>query len=249
MKTRTSTWHSLAAGMVCFLPSILLATVIGFDDDFAGPVLDAAWTQTLGGSVAMGADSHFAGSRWIVTDLQDGTVNTGWASLELSRVVHQPGDFSLVFDFDWDSGGSVLAMQGLAVLLTDADGAVLARGGYHDPWIGERGQMSFDVGAASYRGGENQLPYAGGAVVAMQRTGSVLRVFWDGNLVLADDVGGTLAGITLRMTHYAFSEGSTMSLFGSFGVDRLTLRPVPEPGSLGLLGVALAGLVARRKRG
>lgn len=99
------------------------------------------------------------------------------------------GDFVIEADLEWVARSSDIA--NIVVALFDSSDNVLAYGGMRDAWTSRSGQVSCGILAEEYRSGFDSRPASGTMVIRLERSGSTLYIYEDGNLRLS----GTMTSI------------------------------------------------------
>ena len=113
---------------------------------------------------------------------------------------------------------------------------------------GPSGRFSF---AGFELGGGNlaALDPGGGGVEAWARQVDVLGILADSSQLMASFmVDQTSTGLSAQMLNWTGLVDLRFSAVGDFSLDNLNLTTLPEPSALALVGLALAGLAASRRR-
>jgi hypothetical protein len=193
-------------------------------DHFDDGVLDPAWSVTFDN--ATGWSYIESGSILSVTEIAP--VGLGWSSVSPTMYITPIGDFSLNFDFSWDSSNSVRAMQNILVQLYDDLGNKLVAVGYSDGWIQASGAQYAMVGGSVFDSGPGSMPLAGSAHVQITRSGSAITVLWNGAQLFSGTGNTPVNRIELVFSYCNFSDSEGPSLFGSESVDWIEVRAFSE---------------------
>ena len=223
---RTITRRVTAAGLVAALTAMPAEAETVLIDHFDDLELDPSWVVTL--QDADGWSYSESGTALTVTDVDPSIINPGgggtWAHAFLIREHAAVDDFHIEFDLAWDSFESNAAQQQLFLELLDVEGSPVIGAGYGDSWIGGRGCRYARIGDTS-QCAWNELPHAGSASIAIDRTGEDVAIDWNGADTLAGTSAETIAGVRLRFSYYA----QPGSIFGMESVDRVSVEGEPTP--------------------
>ena len=149
------------------------------------------------------------------------------------------GDFSGGVAFPGGAGGSEnFALEALGVILVNVTGSYIFRVNSDDGFRLYRDVNPDGTGGTVYSefvGPRGPVNTDGPALAISAGTSGVGRLtFFEGH-------GGEEVELSYSR------DGGPFKLVGSTG--DITVQPIPEPGSLALLGIGLAGFAARRRRG
>jgi hypothetical protein len=229
---------------------------IVFSDHFTSPSLDSAWTTTFSNATGWNYSVPSAsGTDLVVTDIfgvppQLSGGNYGIVSL--ARSFGPITDFQLQFDFAWDSGDTLRAMQYVEVSLYDANSILIVSSGYRDAWVASRGSTGATIGGTVLPFVADTMPLAGSASVSIERYGSAASVSWNGQQILSGSTATPVVSARLSFGFFNYpGEGpfNPSSTFGSESVDLIRLSSpdvdaaVPEPASLAIWAVGVFGLI------
>lgn len=223
-----------------FFPAFTVAGVVVFDD-FDNGELDSAW-QIGYREYANGWSYAEAGTNLTVTEVAV-TTDRQWGDVSLSRTLASMGDFEASLAFSWDSENNARAMQRFGIYLKDAEGNNVIYASYNDAWQLESGGKIASGGGKYYSSGYDSLPLAGNTVIGIVRIGSDISVSWGGQEYFTTQSSTAVTQVEIRFGHYKYSTSG--SFFGTIAVDYISV--IPEPATLSLFLVGLAG-IARRKR-
>jgi hypothetical protein len=193
-------------------------------DHFNDSVLDPAWS--VGFHNATGWSYIESGTTLSVTDIAP--TGLGWSDVNLTQYVTPIGDFSLEFDFSWDSSNSARAMQDVLVQMYDDLGNKLVEAGYSDGWTESSGAQYAMIGGSVFNSGAGSMPLAGSAHVLVVRSGSAINVLWNGSQLLSGTGSTPVNRIDLVFGYCNFSDSEGPSLFGSESVDLIEVRAFCE---------------------
>ncbi|MGA1842273.1 MAG: FG-GAP-like repeat-containing protein [bacterium] len=176
-------------------------------DDFSDGVLDPAWSVKL--EDATGWEFKESGTNLTVTDIHPATINYEsngtWAKAILSRTIIPVSNFTLNFDFSWDSEYNYSAMQNLFVSLYSDENKILMVG-YRDAWISGNG-IKF-VCVDGYNGDcidAGSLPLYGSASIEVYRFGSEMKVLWDGTEIFSQNYSSPINRVDIEFWNYNYN--------------------------------------------
>ncbi len=93
------------------------------------------------------------------------------------------------------------------------------------------------------------MPYAGDALVEVQRVDGVITVDWDGTTLLSAPLESSIHSVQIEFAYYAMDHPygeSFDSFFGTEAVDMISI--VPEPATMSLLALGGVALLKRRNK-
>jgi hypothetical protein len=198
--------------------------IIVVDDHFDDGVLDPAWLINFQG--ATGWTYSESGTNLTVTDIAPAVVNSGnsqsWARVILSHSFTPLTDFHVKFDFSWDSGGNVRAMQVLDISLYDPDDHFVAACAYYDAWISKAGQKYAEMEDDYLLG--SSLKHAGTASIDISRLGSNTTISWNGSTLFSGVTSDPISKVLLTFMYYPYRG---ISYFGTLPVDLVRIEGTP----------------------
>jgi hypothetical protein len=193
-------------------------------DDFDDGVLDPAWTITFVETNAWTYEE--SGTELTVWDITDYTVDDDWARVRLVQDVAPLGDFTVDFDFAWDSEGSGDAMQNLFFIMRDGMGSVVATAGVWDAWQVHSGCRYGQIGTTWTPSAQGTLPLTGSASVHISRISGAAEISWDGLPILADTTSAPVHTVEIEISYFLQTGGS---FFGNESVDLVHVQSVGGP--------------------
>ncbi len=253
---RTIVVSRAVVGLFAVAMTTVAATGLGAEvrDEFNDGVLDSAWSIEFGN--ADGATYSEAGTNFTVTDIAASIIshdgyNLTESTVILTRPVPSLGNFHADMTFSWSSSQSGYpatdALQKILLRLMSPAGEVVAFCGYSDPWIHYSGSRYWSFGEATGVGGQDSEPSDGSATVAINRVGSDIEMFWNGQPFVSGTNSTPISEVQVYFLHNGFDGAGGPSFFGTESVDSVNV--VPEPTSLLLLAFCGVGMLCRRRRG
>lgn len=117
------------------------------------------------------------------------------------------GDFVIEADLEWVARSSDMAK--IFVALFDSSDNVLAFGGMSDAWAASSGGVGCGILNEVYHSGYNSRPASGTMVIRLERSGSTLYIYEDGNLRLSGTMTNTVDYIVLTNERSQSYNGKT----------------------------------------
>jgi len=117
------------------------------------------------------------------------------------------GDFVIEAAVEWVARDSDLAR--IVVDLFDSSDNALAYGGMRDDWAAKSGGFACGILNEKYHSGVNTRPASGTMVIRLERSGSTLYIYEDGNLRLSGTMTNTVDYIVLSNGRYKTYNGKT----------------------------------------
>ena len=208
----------LAIELLMFGAAGMADTVTVISDHFDDNMLDPAWSINF--HQATGWTYTESGTTLNVTDIA--ATEPGWASVSLTQDFAPLSDFNIDFWFSWDSEGSTRAMQNVLVQAYGQTGKIIAAG-YSDGWVSNYGAKYGEIGGTSIDTGPDSLPDSGSALVNISRTGNVIDIRWNDDLLLSGSSDDFISRIELVFSYRVFDEGIT-SFFGNEAIDFINVE-------------------------
>lgn len=244
-----------ASTLLLFSLSTAASALAVVDDHFDDNVLSADWT--IENSNSSGFSYTESGTTLTVNDVFS-TVNytsSGgtWSITTLNQTFSALSDFSLEFDYGWDSEGSYKALQNVYVTLYDINDAILFRGGHNDGWVAQSGRTIAGIGGAgSYLGAAGSDPLTGTAQLDVNRTGNLISVSQNGSNIFSGLNSELIDQVSIEFWHYQYSGPGGPSFFGSGSVDKINLSGtaanVPEASAFSVFATGIFGLLLAGRR-
>jgi hypothetical protein len=234
---KTKNWFNLIAASVFFVTCPVFAMVY---DHFDDGQFDPAWDVVFGN--ATGWTYTESGTNlevWAIGATHPGVDEQNFVYLKQDFLA--PDDFEVKCGLAWDSKGSNSVMQTLRVEVHSGD-TVVARGDYHDGWLGTRGEKELVIGSDYYNSGLGTLPFAGSAEITVKRVKDLISIMWDNDVLLTGSSDLVIDKVALNFIGYS----TTGASFGELSVDYITA--VPEPATIAFLFVGSNYLLLKRKR-
>lgn len=205
----------------------------GVYDHFNDGVLDSAWQVSFENTT--GWTYQESGTNLTVTNIAGS--GSGWRKAFIKQNFAAAGNFSVSCAVSWDSVHEYSDIQTLALSLYSG-GQSAINASYHDAWAGETGEKGATIGGSMYGTGMGTLPFAGSALIEIERENGFVTVSWDGSVLLTGTSSSAIDQIGLEFWQDGYS-------FSSLSVDYVSA--VPEPGSILLFGLG-SMILARRRR-
>lgn len=236
------------------------AALVQMQDSFTGSSLDPAWSVQLLGST--GWSPFFDGTRMLVYDVQDPTVNQDWAYVSLKRGFTAVDDFVADFNFGYDSliistgVQSNLPMQSLRLNLLDESGNTIVTAAFTDAYNTSTGRLTAQAGGNNYDSGYGSMPTNLSVATHIQRDlAGNTTVAFNGTNRLSAMTSSPIAGAEIVFGFYWASTGAGNSFFAQENVDLLNITgntpvsAVPLPAATWFFVSGLLGLIGIAKRG
>ena len=208
----------LAIELLMFGAAGIASPVIVISDHFDDGTLDPAWSINF--YQATGWSYTESGTTLNVTDIA--ATEPGWAFVSLKQDFTPLSDFNIDFWFSWDSEGSTRAMQNVLVQVYGQTDKIAA--GYSDGWIPNYGAKYGEIGSTSIDTGPDSLPGSGSALVNISRTGNVIDILWDGDLLLSGTSDDLVSRVALAFSYRVYDEGGITSFFGNEAIDFINVE-------------------------
>ena len=144
------------------------------------------------------------------------------------------GDFNVTFQFAWNSDDprtgdpSLKAMQRLYVQIYDVDGVQIARAGYSDSWVAANGGQHAKIREGTeIEASPNELESSGSANINISRSGSEIKLGWNGSLLVSGINNKPLQTIGILFYYYPYDGMGGPSFFGTEFVDFVRVEDEP----------------------
>jgi hypothetical protein len=206
----------------------------GVYDHFNDGVLDSAWQVSY--ENATGWTYQESGTNIKVTNVAGS--GSDWHHAYIKQNFAAAGDFSLNCAISWDSIHGYSDIQTLGIHLYSS-GRSAINAGYHDAWVGEGGEKGTTIEGSVYGTGMNTLPFAGNALIEIERENGFVTVSWDGGVLLTGTSSSIIDQVGIEFCRNGYD-------FSSLSVDYVSA--VPEPGTILLLGLGSMILAGRRRK-
>lgn len=203
-----------------------------FEDRFEGAVLEPAWSVRL--SECSDWIGELDGSRLTVTAIvlppdaeRHSTAVT--STVELSRSLPMPlGDFRAEAHVGWDTAERLDALQAFAVHVSSGGRQQVASALYSDFWLRHQGSRAAYVFATEQANrlavsGQDTLPSSGSAVMAIERMGDRISVYWNSNEIIRGVCSHPITEIELEFSRKTPAAADGVSSFGALWVESITV--------------------------
>ncbi len=223
-----------ASVLAVFGALLTVATGCGQEihDDFDDGVPEPAWTVRFNNAGALTYEKDC--SALTVTDIAATVMSHDGDHLIASEVmlcrrVGSLGDFKADMSFSWDSAqdgySQKQALQKVLLRLMGPSGEVVAFCGYSDPWIHYSGSRYWSFGGKIGYGAQGSEPYSGSATVAINRVGSDIQMFWNGQSFVTGTNSTPVTEVQVFFSYFPFDGGGGPSFFGTESVDSINVTP------------------------